>query len=130
LTNRKITVGGKIFKELLASCSYDEINNSLVLNESNSSGSDSEEEETDKVINPLTNRKITVGGKLFEELLLESCVYDEDNNTLKLVNDKKSSSDEKVINPLTNRKITVGGKIFNELLLTFKYNKNTNSFSE
>jgi hypothetical protein len=84
------------------------------------------------VINPLTNRKIKIGGKIYEELLESSCVYDKENNKLNLVDGKApiEKSDDKVINPLTNRKIKVGGKIFESLLLTHFYNKNDNILSK
>jgi hypothetical protein len=96
LTNRKVKIGGKVYLELLKSCTYDTETNTLnLIDVKEESDIENEEENSEQdnvtVINPLTNRKIKIGGKICEGLT-------------------------HIINPNTNRKIKVGGKAYLELL--------------
>ena len=122
-TNRKIKVGGPVYKKLEDECTSPlgdsvQVGPKIPAANKKKSSSPCVEWLKDKNVNPRTNRKIKVGGPVYKKLE-DECTSP--SGDVPAVNKKKSSSPcvewlkDKNVNPRTNRKIKVGGPVYKKL---------------
>jgi hypothetical protein len=137
LTNRKITIGGKVYTKLLKLYYHDIHDNTFKLirkivdikvnndNDKINIKVNNDNEKIDiKVNNDSDNNKIDIQVNNTNN----DRDYDTDTDTDAYCDKNNDTDDDtdKVDNPLTNRKIKIDGKVFKNLLFTHTFNKYTN----